>query len=207
MSGDDCNVNLRRYYRWQAPIYDVTRRVFLRGRHAATSALGLRPGDHVLEIGCGTGLNLPSLSLDVGNEGRVVGVDLSMAMLSRARSRRSGQTHLVCSDATALPLTGSFGGILFSYALTVIPDWESALRWASDHLEPPGKIVVLDFLAPPRLRPIADWPVGMHLRLNHVDWNRDLVGAMQSLGYTVEQSPVGGLLARYAKILVGTRVS
>lgn len=207
MSGKDCNVSLRRYYRWQAPIYDATRRIFLRGRRAATSALALKPGDHVLEIGCGTGFNLPALGLDVGEAGQVVGLDLSMAMLSRGMSRRRDNTHLICADAAQPPLTQAFDGILFSYALTVIPDWQLALRWASEHIEPAGKIVALDFLAPPRVRPIADWAVGTHLRLNHVDWNRDIAGAMEKLGYSVEQRPVGGLLARYAKVLVGSMVS
>ena len=50
--------------------------------------LDLKPGDHVLEIGCGTGRNLPYLRDAVGPQGRVYGVDISAGMLERAQTLR-----------------------------------------------------------------------------------------------------------------------
>ena len=54
-------------------------------RAKAVDRLELQPGQHVLEIGCGTGRNLPFLSRAVGPHGHVYGVDLSPGMLARAR--------------------------------------------------------------------------------------------------------------------------
>ena len=57
-----------------------------RFRARAAQHLALRPGDRVLEIGCGTGRNFPYLREAVGPGGRVYGVDLSAGMLARARA-------------------------------------------------------------------------------------------------------------------------
>ena len=54
-------------------------------RKRATQHLALRPGDRVLEIGCGTGRNFPYLREAVGASGQVYGVDLSAGMLAKAR--------------------------------------------------------------------------------------------------------------------------
>ena len=54
-------------------------------RRKAVRRLQLKPGDSVLEIGCGTGRNLPFLREAVGPEGHIFGVDLSEGMLSKAR--------------------------------------------------------------------------------------------------------------------------
>src|SRR3990172_9169667 len=70
-----------------APFYDATHGWTLPGRRAARLALGVRPGDRVLEVACGTGLNFTHLRELVGNEGRVVGVELTPAMLDIARRR------------------------------------------------------------------------------------------------------------------------
>src|SRR5215210_9400938 len=58
-------------------------------RKRAVSRLELKPGDHVLEVGCGTGRNLAPLVQAVGLEGQVYGVDLSEGMLAEARKLRA----------------------------------------------------------------------------------------------------------------------
>src|SRR5262249_56697749 len=55
-------------------------------RRRAAARLNLKPGDRVLEIGCGTGRNFPFLREAVGRKGRVYGVDFSTGMLRRARA-------------------------------------------------------------------------------------------------------------------------
>lgn len=71
----------------------------------AVDALELSPGDTVVEVGCGTGANLPLLAARVGPTGRVVGVDITDAMLERARAlvlaRGLRNVELVLSDARA----------------------------------------------------------------------------------------------------------
>ena len=79
--------SVRRYYRWMAPLYDITRPLFLLDRRHAVGSLGLQAGNSVLEIGTGTGYNLPHLRHAVGPAGSVVGLDFSAEMLRRARRR------------------------------------------------------------------------------------------------------------------------
>lgn len=73
-------------YRQRAPIYDLAVRLFdifawfgfnISGwRTQAVSGLGLKAGDTVVDIGCGTGLNFPLLYRAVGQQGMIMGVEL-----------------------------------------------------------------------------------------------------------------------------------
>jgi len=75
------------YGRW-AGLYDrvAARSVVQSWRRRAVDALALSPGDTVVEMGCGTGANVPALRERVGSEGRVVGLDLTREMIERART-------------------------------------------------------------------------------------------------------------------------
>src|SRR6201989_2825180 len=81
-------------YRKKAKHYDITSRLYPAPgypqgaqRRRAVQALGLRPGHSVIDIACGTGLNFPLIEEAIGPDGRIVGVDLTDAMLARARDR------------------------------------------------------------------------------------------------------------------------
>ncbi len=81
-------------YRDRARHYDITGNLYyLLGfrvgayRRQAIQALQLRPGDTVVDIGCGTGLNFPHLEHVIGPGGRIIGVDLTDAMLEEAKLR------------------------------------------------------------------------------------------------------------------------
>ncbi|MEW1612557.1 MULTISPECIES: methyltransferase domain-containing protein [unclassified Streptomyces] len=72
---------------------------------AAIGRLGLRPGDAVLDAGCGTGRALPALRAAVGPRGTVLGVDLTPAMLEEAaRAGRGAGGMLLRADVARLPL-------------------------------------------------------------------------------------------------------
>ncbi|MFD7497409.1 class I SAM-dependent methyltransferase [Streptomyces sp. NPDC059832] len=72
---------------------------------AAADSLSLRPGDAVLDAGCGTGRALPALRAAVGPQGTVLGVDLTPAMLeSAAVARRDREGTLLLADVARLPL-------------------------------------------------------------------------------------------------------
>lgn len=97
------------YTRW-AGVYDrIASSVpgVARVRSAFFEQLAPSRGDVVVEMGCGTGANLPWIRERVGPEGTVVGVDLSAGVLERAedRIRRNGwgNVHLVRGDATRPP--------------------------------------------------------------------------------------------------------
>ena len=100
----------RFYTRW-ARLYDLLA-VHTPGigslRRAAVDRLDLQPGETVVEMGCGTGANLPLLRDRVGSEGRVLGVDVSPGVLRVAADRidRAGWQNVgvLRGDATRPPL-------------------------------------------------------------------------------------------------------
>lgn len=124
--------------------------MFLHGRRRAVRNLKLQSDSAVLEVGCGTGLNFPLIfkTLD-RRSGYLAGVDFSPEMLKQARKKVhwSDRLHveLVRQDASRLALDRQFDAVLFAYSLSMIPDWEAALRRAYQHLRPGGRLVILDF--------------------------------------------------------------
>jgi SAM-dependent methyltransferase len=102
-------------------------------RGDCVDALDLSRGDTVVEFGCGPGVNLSALREAVGPEGRVVGVDITGAMLRRARTRveRHGweNVSLVRGDATAPPVRAAdavlatFVTSLFEAPYPVVARW------------------------------------------------------------------------------------
>src|SRR5215475_7326109 len=81
-------------YRKKAKHYDITSRLYpapcypqRAQRLRAIQALDLRAGDSVIDIACGTGLNFRLIEEGIGPDGRIVGVDLTDAMLARAQDR------------------------------------------------------------------------------------------------------------------------
>lgn len=100
-------------------------------RAAAAESLSLSPGDTVVEMGCGSGANLPHLAERVGHEGHVVGVDLTAELLRLARERTAHlpQVSLVRGDATRPPvdwadaILGTFVTGMFAAPAAVVADW------------------------------------------------------------------------------------
>jgi len=87
----------------------------------AVSELGVRPGDVVLDAGCGTGRALPVLRGATGPAGTVVGVDVTAEMLAEARAR--GRGELVRGDVLRLPLAdGSVDALFAAGLVSHLPD-------------------------------------------------------------------------------------
>ncbi|MDZ5810841.1 methyltransferase domain-containing protein [Halorubrum sp. AD140] len=94
-------------------------------RSGCVRALDLDPGDTVVEFGCGPGVNVPALRAAVGPTGRVVGVDVTGAMLDRARrlaDRRGWENvEFVRGDATDPPI-GAADAVLATFVTSLFPD-------------------------------------------------------------------------------------
>ena len=78
---------------------------FRNAKQRATETLSLRPGDRVLEVGCGTGVDLPALVAAVKPGGRVAGIDLSERAVDQAKLRMAAvpEAEMLVADAHELP--------------------------------------------------------------------------------------------------------
>ena len=107
----------RRRYARLAASYGRRGRWIERMRGVAVRRLELRRGDHVLDVGCGTGLSFAQLVEAVGPTGRVTGVDVSgeMAALARTRISDAGwdNVEIVVGEAATAPLPADVDGALF----------------------------------------------------------------------------------------------
>lgn len=107
----------RRKYRRLAAVYDRRIRFIAPMRRRVIQLLRLRPGDQVLDMGCGTGASFAALHEAVGPTGRVIGVELSEEMAAAARRRIDDQgwdnVEVVVGDATVVPLSTDVDAVLF----------------------------------------------------------------------------------------------
>ncbi|MFG3144850.1 class I SAM-dependent methyltransferase [Streptomyces sp. NPDC048243] len=111
---------------------------------AAVSDMGLRPGDRVLDAGCGTGRALPPLKAVVGASGVVVGADLTWAMLEAAvRAGRDRDGHLLLTDVAALPLRSESLDAVFAAGLVAhLPNPAENLRELARVVRPGGTLAL-----------------------------------------------------------------
>jgi demethylmenaquinone methyltransferase/2-methoxy-6-polyprenyl-1,4-benzoquinol methylase len=156
---DSTREHLIETYRRKAKHYDVTSRFYpapgypqRAHRLRAVGALGLRPGDRVVDIACGTGLNFSLIQQAIGPEGRIVGVDLTDAMLAQAQHRieANGWSNisLVQADAAGFDFPADVDAILSTYALTQVPECGEVVANGAAALSAGGRWVVLDLKVP-----------------------------------------------------------
>jgi phosphatidylethanolamine/phosphatidyl-N-methylethanolamine N-methyltransferase len=126
-------------------VYDlVFGTVFASGRHAAIGAAN-RVGGRILEVGVGTGISLPSYS----RQNRIIGIDLSEAMLRKARRRVADLSltnveELEVMDAEHLSFPdASFDVVVASYVISTVPNPETALDECARMLRPGGEIILV----------------------------------------------------------------
>lgn len=141
-------------YRYQRYIYDLTRKYYLFGRDTLLNTLDIPDGARVLEIGCGTGRNLV-VAARANPQALFYGFDISSQMLktASAKAAKAGvgeRVFTVAGDAEnfdarrAFQLAG-FERVLFSYSLSMVPDWQRAFINALDQLTPGGSAHIVDF--------------------------------------------------------------
>ncbi|HVZ69599.1 MAG TPA: class I SAM-dependent methyltransferase [Rhizomicrobium sp.] len=143
-----------RIYRTQRRFYDLTRKYYLFGRDRLIGNLGLEPGQTLAEIGCGTARNLIAIARRYPGA-KLYGLDASSEMLKTADAavRRSGlsdriglaQGYAEMLSPQTFGLDKPLNHIVFSYSLSMIPDWRGALAAAAGALGPDGLVHMVDF--------------------------------------------------------------
>jgi demethylmenaquinone methyltransferase/2-methoxy-6-polyprenyl-1,4-benzoquinol methylase len=156
---DSSRERLIETYRKKAKHYDFTSRLYpvpgypQRGQRLRTvRALGLRPGDCVVDVACGTGLNFSLIEPIIGPEGRIVGVDLTDAMLAEAQRRAEANgwsnVSLVQADAAEFEFPTEVDAILSTYALSHLPESGDVIAHGAAALASGGRWAVLDLKIP-----------------------------------------------------------
>jgi phosphatidylethanolamine/phosphatidyl-N-methylethanolamine N-methyltransferase len=158
------------YARW-APVYDRVFTLVMRpGRRAAAAAVN-RIGGRVLDVGIGTGLELPMFS----DAARITGVDLSAPMLDIARKRVAdlglrNVDDLLVMDAMNLAFPeASFDAVVAPYVLTVVPDPERTLDEMARVVRPGGEIILVNHIGAER-GPIAAIEAWLGQRSASLGW-------------------------------------
>ncbi len=137
---------IKRAYAILSPVYDfLFDKVFYPGRVAAIDLLEIQPNSQVLEVGVGTGLNLPLYP----RECDVTGVDISEEMLRKAKERAR---TLCMTNAKLLVMDGSkldfpddsFDRVIATYVISAVPDPVKTLLEMRRVCKPSGHLVILN---------------------------------------------------------------
>ncbi|WP_226007544.1 class I SAM-dependent methyltransferase [Natrinema salinisoli] len=161
-------------------------------REAAIDRLALEPGDRVLEMGCGPGVNFERIREEIGEEGELVAVDYSPEMVANARERIEARgwenVSVQRADATTVAFDDPFDAALASLSLSVMPDVRRAVENVSRSLVPGARLAIVD------VRPAPSGPLRVLNPLIwrffrwYANWNPDgdVVGSLEAVFDTCE---------------------
>ncbi len=135
-------------------------------RPHAVDRLQLQPGDHVVDLACGTGLNFPLILERIGEEGRLTGVDLTPEMLKCASDRveQNGwkNVELVQSDMLDYEFPERINAVLSTGAFGYISEYDHVIETAARALVPDGRLAILDGKSPEGM---ASWAFKLYVSL------------------------------------------
>ena len=150
------------------------------GCGAPIGHLGLRPGETVLDLGSGPGLDALLAAKQVGPTGRVIGVDMTQEMLARARATatRAGAANVEFREGRleALPVAdASVDAITSNCVINLVPDKAAVFREVARVLRPGGRVVVSDI--------VLDRPLPEAVAKDVLAWTGCVAGAVLRPAY------------------------
>lgn len=194
-------------YGLYAPFYDLIAGRLDRGRRRVIEMLRLQPGERLLIVGAGTGLDFPYLPPNV----LVTAVDLSPAMLRKAEDRaRDSGLEVNCSVMDAHNLhfqDGSFDAVLLNLILAVVPNPHAAIRESSRVLRPGGRAGIFDkFLPDGGQASLVRRAAGAVTNVLFTDINRQL-GPLLAEADLVKENEEPSLLGGTFKVVVARKLA
>lgn len=186
----DARSAMDRMYRWTRHVYDATRKYYLLGRDALIGEIAVKPGETVCEAGCGTARNLV-LMANRYPMGKFYGFDASAEMLKTARASidKAKLKPLIRLEvalaqeftAAQFGLKDKFDRVFFSYALSIMDDWQAAVDHALTQLKPGGTMHVVDFGDQKGMPRWFKWVLGKWLQQFHVRFRPEVRAHFESL--------------------------
>ncbi len=189
------------YTLW-SPFYDLLVRGFAGWRRRSLNLADIQPGERVLIVGAGTGLDLRFI--EPGSQ--ITAIDVTGAMLwkLRHRAQRIGlDVDARVMDGQAMEFAdGSFDLVVLHLILAVIPDPMRCARESARVLRPGGRVVIMDkFIADDGRTPLAFLLANPLLKLLGTNVNRKLGPILEGAGLgIVHQEPAG--LGGFFKIIL-----
>jgi ubiquinone/menaquinone biosynthesis C-methylase UbiE len=187
-------------YRRRAWVYDMELALFEPVRRRAIAWLAARPGQTVLDVGCGTGLSFELLQAAVGPGGHIVGIEQSPQMIDKARRRVQHHgwhnVHLVCAPAEEAHLPRQADAALLHFTHDVMQS-EAALDHVLRHLKPGATVVACGLKwAPPWAAPLnlMVWPAALRSVSSLAGLHRPWQTLADRLGEPERQTMLGGMV-------------
>lgn len=118
--------------------------------HQAVRDMEIRPGDRILDLGCGTGKNAGLMAGYIGRDGRITGMDVSPVMEKQFLAKHAGDERInFIRQRVDIPfdLGQQFDKVIISFVIHGFPHEvrKQLLRNAATHLKPGGRLIILDF--------------------------------------------------------------
>ena len=143
---------ISRRYDWHMKVYNLIGMRIAKYRRHAVGLLKLKPGDCVVDLGCGTGLSFPHIMDRIGPDGHLIGVDMTAGMLACARERcdRAGwkNVELVQSEIGSYLFPEKIDAVISTGVMGYVPEYDRVIQNAAQVLAPDGRLVIVDAKQP-----------------------------------------------------------